>query len=75
MIDNIDEQLLLDERLFLTTVGRACGLTAKVLTNGAFTDVKLSRNSTFGLAFLAKGLKCHDFILCEFRQLHLRLDF
>jgi hypothetical protein len=39
-----------------------------VIANRALADIQLPGNRTFGRAFLIENLKCHDFILCQFRQ-------
>jgi hypothetical protein len=68
MLDDLRQTEFLDQRLFLAAIGGRSGLPPEVIADGAFTDIQLPSNSTFRLAFLSKNLKCHDFILCQFRH-------
>ena len=75
VLDDFHEPQFFKLSLFLPAVAGSSRLTAEVITNCALADMQLPSDGTFGLAFVMQYLKCHDFILCQFRQLHLLQGF
>ena len=74
MIDHLFQAKLFNQTGLLPPVFRPSGLPHQMIPHGSFADIEPTRDRPVRFPFSLQNLKCHNFILSEFRQRRLLTD-